>query len=230
MRRIWAPVLALAAGGAVAGFATASTGPRPAPSITLSKPLPSTIRQTDTLLVSGRVSGAGLATRAALQVKRSTWSVAATAGVSKHRFTISWHVSTSENPGPVSLRVIARNHHGVVARTKAVQAGIGSAPVYCAPPTPPAVDIPAGDGWIVGGRYIEGGPFPGLYQCDSQQYTVTATDAGGVVQSTQTVAGGHSYTLVVPAGGYTLTSDFCRGTATVTAGQQSQADTVCPVP
>jgi hypothetical protein len=117
-----------------------------------------------------------------------------------------------------------------MAQTKPVQSAIGPAAQSCAQPPPPAVDIPVGDGWIVGGRYIEGGPFPGVYECDSEPYTVTATDANGVVQATQGVAGGASYTLVVPAGTYTLQSDFCRGTATVTAGQQTQADTVCPVP
>jgi hypothetical protein len=111
-----------------------------------------------------------------------------------------------------------------------VQSAIGPAPVLCAPPTPPAVNIPAGDGWIVGGRYTIGGPFPGIDVCDGDQYTVTATDANGVVQATQTVAGGQSYTLVVPAGQYTLDSDFCRGMATVTAGRQTQADTTCAVP
>jgi hypothetical protein len=118
----------------------------------------------------------------------------------------------------------------MLARTKPVQSGIGAAPQYCAPPAPPAVDIPVGDGWIVGGRYNEGGPFPGIYVCDTQDYTVTAIDANGTVQATRPVAGGHSYTLVLPAGTYTLKSDFCTGMATVAAGQQTAADTVCSVP
>jgi hypothetical protein len=227
---MWAVVVTVLA-GAGAAVATAWTGPGPAPAITLSAPLPSTIRQTDTVVVTGRVQGAIRATRATLDVKRAGWSTVAGGRVGpQRRFAITWHVPPSENAGPVQLRVTARNRHRVVARTKPVQVGIGPAPQYCAPPTPPAVNIPVGDGWIVGGRYLAGGPFPGIYNCDSQDYTVTATDANGVDQATETVAGGQSYTLVVPAGTYSLQSDFCRGTATVTAGQQTQADTVCPVP
>ncbi|MGI8505879.1 MAG: hypothetical protein ACR2MK_03580 [Solirubrobacteraceae bacterium] len=67
------------------------------------------------------------------------------------------------------------------------------------------MNIPVGDGWIVGGAYIRGGPYPGLDECESQTYTATATDTStGATAVTQTVAGGHSYTLVVPAGSYAL--------------------------
>jgi hypothetical protein len=217
------------AGTAVTAVAAASTGPRP--SITLSKPFPPIIRQSDTLVVAGRAHHAKHPARALLEVERATWSTVATGRVdATGRFTITWQVPADENAGPVMLRISVRGRGRVLARTKAVQSAIGPAPLLCAPPAPPAVDIPVGDGWIVGGRYLAGGPFPGIYNCDSQDYTVTATDANGVDQATETVAGGQSYTLVVPAGTYSLQSDFCRGTATVTAGQQTQADTVCPVP
>jgi hypothetical protein len=226
---MWAFPAAMLAGAVTTAVAAAWTGP--APSITLSKPPPSIIRQDDTLVVSGRIHHAKGAIRAALELMRSTWSTVATAQVSSSgRFTITWHVPSSENVGPVTLRVEARRHRHVLTRTKAVQSAIGSAAVPCAPPAPPAVDIPVGDGWIVGGLYIVGGPFPGIDNCSGSAYTVTATDAAGVVQATQDVPGGDSYTLVVPAGTYTLTSGSCSGPATVTAGQQTHADTVCPVP
>ena len=41
---------------------------------------------------------------------------------------------------------------------------------------------------------------------------------------------GAPVTVVVPAGTYTLKSDFCQGTASVTAGKQTHADTLCLVP
>jgi len=93
------------------------------------------------------------------------------------------------------------------------------------------VNIPVGDGWIVGGAYGIGGAFPGIDECLQQQYTVTATDANGKVQATQTVAAGHSYTLApLPAGTYTLRAGACMGTATVAAGKQTAADADCLYP
>jgi hypothetical protein len=93
------------------------------------------------------------------------------------------------------------------------------------------VNIPAGDGWIVGGAYGIGGAFPGIDECLQQQYTVTATDANGKVQASQTVAGGHSYTLApLPAGEYTLRAGACMGTATVVAGKQTAANADCLYP
>lgn len=215
----------------VASVAAASSPAAPPPSITLSAPLPSVVRVGSTLTVSGHVRHARGASRARLWLKRSTaWSPVAAAPIRRGRFTLSWQVPSSQTPGLVSFRVSARSRGRVLARTKPVQSAIGPAPVLCAAPVPPAVNIPVGDGWIVGGRYNVGGPFPGIDVCDGDPYTVTATDANGVVRATQTVAGSHSYTLVVPAGQYTLNSDFCRGTATVAAGEQTQADTICAVP
>ncbi len=202
-------------------------------SLTLSRPLPSIVRQRSKVTVSGVVRHPPLDGKAILESMRSSrWVMLASAKIGKHgAFRISWRVPGTERIGPLSLRVQAVNREGViVAKTRAAQAAIGPAPDLCAAPVPPAVNIPVGDGWIVGGRYNDGGAYPGIYACDSQQYTVTATDAAGKVQATQAVAGGHSYTLVVPAGSYTLSSDFCHGTATVVAARQARADTVCPVP
>jgi hypothetical protein len=39
-----------------------------------------------------------------------------------------------------------------------------------------------------------------------------------------------SYTLVLPAGRYMLASGGCHGTATVTAGRQTRANTYCLYP
>ncbi len=78
--------------------------------------------------------------------------------------------------------------------------------------------------------YGEGGPFPGIYACSSRAYTVTATNRAGKVVASQHVARLHSYTLVVPAGKYGLASGDCHGSATVTAGKQSEANTYCLYP
>jgi hypothetical protein len=128
------------------------------------------------------------------------------------------------------LRVTARRAGKLLAATAPAQTAIGPAAVYCKPPAPPAVNIPAGDGWIVGGLYIEGGPFPGIYECSSQAYTVLAKNSSGAAAAHENVPGGHSYTLVVPAGNYTLQSNFCRGSATVTAAKRTRANTYCYVP
>ena len=150
-----------------------------------------------------------------------------------HRFRASfsfpWHVAKHLATGPLSLRVVLRDRYGL-ATTRPTQSFVGPAPVYCAPPSSPG-NVPAGDGWIVGGAYVEGGPFPGVYECESEAYTITATDSSGAVAASEDVAAGHSYTLVVPAGRYALRASSCgMASATVAAGAQTHADAVCPVP
>jgi hypothetical protein len=225
---------ALAVGGSSLAIAAASAANGAGKSsLTLSRALPSIVRQGSEVTVSGKVRHSPRHGKAILESMRSgSWVMLASSKIGKHgAFKISWRVPATEQIGPLSLRVEAVNRERViVATTRAAQSAVGPASELCSAPVPPAVNIPVGDGWIVGGRYNEGGAYPGIYACDSQQYTVTATDSAGKVQATQTVAGGHSYTLVVPAGSYTLTSDFCHGTATVTAAKQTRADTVCPVP
>jgi hypothetical protein len=144
-------------------------------------------------------------------------------------FSLRWRVSKTTATGPLKLRLTVIREGRLVVAGSPWQSFVGPAAVYCKPPAPRAVAIPAGDGWIVGGVYDQGGPFPGIYQCESAPYTVTATGASGVVVR-QNVAALHSYTLVVPAGSYMLASGACRGTATVTAGRRTQANTDCDFP
>jgi hypothetical protein len=225
--------LALAVGGSSLAIAAASAADGAGKSsLTLSQPLPSILRQRSEVTVSGEVRHPPRHGTAILDSMRSSrWVMVASTEIRKHgAFKISWRVPSTDPIGPLSLRVVAVNRRGVlIATTPAAQSAVGPPAELCAAPPPPG-GVPVGDGWIVGGRYNEGGAYPGIYACDSQQYTVTATDSAGKVQATQTVAGGHSYTLVVPAGSYALKSDFCQGTATVVAAKQSRADTVCPVP
>jgi hypothetical protein len=216
----------------VLAVGAAGTGAAGKPSIILAHALPSLVRVGDTITVRGQVRGVAPGTRAALEIKRiGPWSVLVHAKLRPGgAFTLRWSVARADT-GPVLFRVTALRAGKLLATTVPVQAGVGPAPVYCAPPVPPAVDILPGEGWIVGGAYLAGGAYPGIYECEGQPYTVTAINQSGVAVASQQVLGRHSYTLVVPAGSYTLKATPCgMGSASVTAGKQTVADAVCPVP
>lgn len=199
------------------------------PAVHLSRPLPALVRVDQRVNVSGRV---GRGSRAALQLRHTKpWATVAAAPVRRRGgFAVRWRVPQGEQTGPVQLRVVALSHGRVVAETATRASAIGTAPAYCAPPVPPAVNISAGDGWIEGGVYVEGGAFPGVNECEQQPYTISAETPLGTVVASQQVAGGHSYTLVVPAGSYRLRANSCFGSATVTAAQGTSANTYCLVP
>jgi hypothetical protein len=226
--------LMLAVGGSslVIAAASAANGAGKS-SLTLSRPLPNILSQHSKVTVSGKVRHPPRHGKAILESMRSSgWLMLANTPIRKHgSFTLSWAVPASEQTGPITLRVVALNRRGrVVASSTHQQSAIGAAPVPCAPPPPINFLAPPGDGIVVGGRYNEGGAYPGVFACDQAPYTVTATNSSGAVAATQNVAGGHSYELVVPVGSYTLKSDFCSGSATVTAAGETHADTLCPVP
>jgi hypothetical protein len=216
---------------ALATLAASAVG---GPKIVLSSSMPGVIRIGQTVTIAGHLRHGDTADRAVLQTRRPrhSWTTIARGHrLGNGRFTIGWKVPASEKTGPILLRVAALKDGRPIAHTRAKQAVVGPVPVYCAPPVPPAVDIPVGDGWIEGGLYLEGGPFPGILQCEQQAYTIEADTSSGAVVASQHVAGGHSYTLVVPAGTYTLRSGGCGfGSATVTAGDGTTANTYCPVP
>jgi hypothetical protein len=225
------PAIVVLAGLAATPAVAAAVNQRAA--IALTRPMPNPVRVGQTVRIAGVVRRAPGAADAVLETKRSperSWGVVARAGLRRGgRFTLRWRIPG--NPGPVFWRVAAVRKGAVLTSTPAQQELIGQAPVYCKPPPPIMPNIPAGDGWIVGGAYIEGGPAPGIYECISQPYTVTALDQSGAAVATQQVAGGHSYTLVVPAGRYSLKVSTCgSGSAEVTAGKQTHADSTCPVP
>lgn len=218
------------------GVAVSASGrPRPAgsrPTIVLRKPLPSVVRIGERLTVAGRVRMPPRAAQVALESARSThWRfVASTSLHRRGAFGLHWRVRKDTAIGPLNLRLVVVREGRLVVATSAWQSFVGSAAVYCKPPVPTAVNIPSGDGWIVGGVYSQGGPFPGFYACAGSPYTVTATNASGTAVASENVAALHSYTLVVPSGSYMLTSGSCRGLANVTAGRQTKADTYCDFP
>ena len=201
------------------------------PAIALSAPLPSVVRVNQELGVSGRVSDAPPRTRAALEELQSgSWHVLAKVRLGKHeRFALTWEV-TGPAYRSLTLRVAALRHHSVIAATPSHTSTVGPAAVYCAPPVPPATNIPVGDGWIEGGLYGEGGAYPGVYECITYAYTLTVTDSSGSVVATQQVAPKHSYTIVLPAGSYTLRGGCGSGSGTVTAGKQSDVNMYCLYP
>jgi hypothetical protein len=217
-------------------FSTAASGPV---SIKLAQPLPSLVRVQQLVRVGGAVARAGRGSRVELELHPSLpgpahfWIVVGHTALGHHgRFELRWRVPDSQNVGPVALRVVAVTRGGAqIAATRAQSSAVGPPYVPCKPPVPPMVNIPVGDGWIVGGAYGIGGAFPGIDACLQQQYTVTATDANGKVQASQTVAGGHSYTLApLPAGKYTIRAGACMGSATVVAGKQTAANADCLYP
>ncbi len=223
--------VALTAGLTAFAFSTAAAG---SVSIKLARPLPSVVRQQGLVTVTGATRHAPRHAQAVLEAARGhgAWTTMASAGItSTGAFVVRWRVPKSDAVGPVSLRIVVIRRAALLAATAAQHSAIGPPYVPCKPPVPPAVNIPVGDGWIVGGAYGIGGAFPGIDQCLQQQYTVTATDANGNVQATQTVAADHSYTLApLPAGKYTLRAGACTGTATVVAGKQTVADADCLYP
>ena len=203
------------------------------PSIRLARALPSVVRIGDAVTIAGRlVSAPAGRPEIALQGRRlRSWLTLARTRPARARFVLRWHVRPGTLTGPLQLRVAALTGGRLLAATHPINVGVGPAKTRCAAPAPPAVDIPVGDGWIVGGLYDEGGPFPGIDQCSSEAYTITAKASDGSVAATQTVPGDHSYTLVVPAGTYALSaSPGCRGQATVSPGKQTTADTICALP
>lgn len=226
-----ASVIALAccvAAGAIAdpNFAAARSA------IVLRKPLPNLVRIAQRVTVSGHVRNAPRGAHIALESKRTgRWRVVTRTRLGgSGAFSLRWLVQKSTALGPVKLRLVLTSRGQPLFSTAPVQTSIGSAPVYCHAPVPPAVNIPSGDGWIVGGVYSQGGPFPGFYECAGSTYTVTATNPSGAVVASETVPPLGSYTLVLPAGRYALASDACRGSASVVAGRETKANTYCDDP
>jgi hypothetical protein len=203
----------------------------PHATVKLTTPIPNVIRIDQRLEVKGLVRTVPKGSRVALELQRSGgWKILADTFPGKlGGFTLNWRV-TGPAYRPDSLRVAVLFAGQLVVATPTYTTGVGPKAVYCKPPVPPATMIPVGDGWIVGGLYGEGGAYPGMYACSGSPYTVTATNDSGTVEATQHVAALHSYTLVVPAGTYSLAAGGCRGQATVKAGRQTTANTYCLYP
>jgi hypothetical protein len=176
--------------------------------------------------VSGTATHSPAHARVALQGRvTGGWHTLQTVVLRGERFTLHWHVRTRE----FQLRATLLSGRRRIPASAAVPLLVGSAIVRCHPAAAPA-DLLTGDGWIQGGVYLQGGPAPGMDQCQGTSSTVTATTDSGQVVASQNLAGGDGYALVVPAGSYQLRDGECRGMATVVAGRRTVVDTDCDFP
>ena len=183
------------------------------------------VRLGQVVTVSGTAAHPPAHPRIQLQGRASAgWHPLLTTSLRGDRFALRWHVRTRA----FQLRAVLLSGRHRVATSAVAPVLVGSAIVSCRPAAAP-VNLPAGDGWIAGGVYLEGGPAPGIDQCQSDSSTITATSASGRVV-TQRLSGGSGYALVAPAGTYQLQDGACRGQATVIAGRRTVADTDCAFP
>lgn len=138
-------------------------------------------------------------------------------------FALRWRPATT---GILTVRVAVRTGGIVRVVSRGEELRVGLPPAYCNAPAPSVAQVPAGDGLLVGTLDVVTGA-PAGYACFVGAYTITAADATGSTVASVAVPAGQSYAVALPAGSYQLKSGSCEGTATVIAGEQVQADTVC---
>ena len=185
-----------------------------------------TVRLGQVVAVSGTTTHPPAHARIQLQGRMTAaWLALLTVSFHGDNFTLHWHVRARE----FQLRAVLLSGRQRIAASAVASLLVGSAIVRCHPAAAPA-NLPAGDGWIEGGVYLEGAPAPGIDQCQSRFSTVTASSASGYVVASQNLAAGDGYALVVPAGTYQLQDGECSGEATVIAGRRTVADTDCNFP
>jgi hypothetical protein len=232
--RVWPALAIIVVAVTVASVTAALAAAEPAPSIRLSRiagqrvrpGYGETVRVGQVVTVSGTADHRPAHARVELQGRITAgWHTLVTVALRGDRFTLHWHVRARE----FQLRATLVSGRRRIASSETAPVLVGSAIVRCRPAAPPAT-LPAGDGWIQGGVYLQGGPAPGIDQCQSSSSTLTATSPGGQMVASQNLAGGNGYSLVLPAGAYQLRDGECRGMATVTAGRRTAADTDCDFP
>ncbi len=218
-----------------AGVATAASGhagsTRSRPSIVLDRPLPPGVQVGERLTIAGHARKGPRRGQVALESSSGRhWRIRASTALERGgAFALQWVIPNRTEAGRLKLRVVLRRKSRVLAGTPPTESVVGSSSGPCGTRPPPG-NVPAGDGWIVGALFSEGGHPPGTPRCAVEPYTVTASNSAGMVAASQLVPAGDAYTLVVPAGSYTLRSGGCRGTATVAAGQQTNANISCLYP
>jgi hypothetical protein len=234
IRRIWPAAAIVVAAVMLVSVTVASATASPKSAITLVRiagqrvqpGYGETVRLGQVVAVSGTVNHPPAHARIQLQGHTTAaWHTLLTASSRGDKFTLHWHVQARE----FQLRAVLLSGRRRIASSAVASLLVGSAIVRCHPAAAPA-DLPAGDGWIEGGIYLQGGPAPGIDQCQSTSSTVTATSVNGYVVARQNLAGGDGYALVVPAGTYQLQDGECTGEATVITGRRTVADTDCDFP
>ncbi len=181
-------------------------------------------------MLHGRVLGAPGGATVLLQTSgpEGRWETVARVSLRGRGFAVTWHPVAGA--GLSRIRFALQGHRGrLLAVGRARQVLVGRAPVLCLEATVGA--LTPGDGAIVGGVYVNGGPAPGIHDCSGG--TVNVLDPAGSVVASQTVSEKQSYVFELPPGSYELReagAGYCRGEAVVTAGKVTHADTECDVP
>jgi hypothetical protein len=99
----------------------------------------------------------------------AAWHALLTVSFHGDNFTLHWHVRARE----FQLRAMLLSGRHRIATSAVASLLVGSAIVRCHPAAAPA-NLSASDGWIEGGVYLQGGPAPGIDQCQSRSSTVIA--------------------------------------------------------
>ena len=134
-----------------------------------------TVRLGQAVAVSGTVTHSPAHAHIQLQGRTTAaWHALLTVSFRVDNFTLHWHVRARQ----FQLRAVLLSGRHRIATSTVASLLVGSAIVRCRPTAAPA-DLPAGDGWIEGGVYLQGGPAPGIDQCQSRSSTVTATSVSG---------------------------------------------------
>jgi hypothetical protein len=234
MRRMWPAAAIMVAAVTLASVTAGVAAASPTVAITLGRiagqrvrpGYGETVRLGQAVVVSGTVTHPPAHARIQLQGRTTAaWHALLSMSFRGENFTLLWHVRVRE----FQLRAVLFSGRHRIAASAVASLLVGSAIVRCRPAAAPA-DLPAGDGWIEGGVYLQGGPAPGIDQCQSGSSTVIASSVSGSVVASQNLAGGDGYALVVAAGTYQLRDGECVGEATVSAGRRTVADTDCDFP
>lgn len=199
--------------------------------VRLSAPVSSLLAAGEHVKIRGRVLDSPRRSQMALEASSSGtgWHVVARAPVRGGRFSLSWLPPAGRR---TTVRLSLRHAGRLLARSSPVGVSVGPPPQLCPEAHAPA-NLPAGDGWVVGGLYDEGGPAPGIFDCVSGPYEIVAIDDAGNQQGSVKVGGLESYVLVLPPGSYELhnAEDNCFSEeVTVVAGMAVKANTVCQIP
>jgi hypothetical protein len=230
------PVAAAAASSSARARAHAATEPvaheLAVPRVRLAGGIPTLLAAGEQVRLHGRVLDALAGEHIALEDRPESggrWSIAKRAPIRNGRFELSWKPPAAST---LALRIALRGSGRVLALSTAVALRVGQAPVYCPTAKAPS-DVPAGDGWILGGLYESGGPAPGIFVCQRGAYEITALNEAGEVAAMQQVSAGE-YVIVLPPGDYELAADesscLSEAAATVVAGKGTLTNTICSIP
>ena len=189
------------------------------------------MRVGDTAVLNGTVTGVPQGSLVVLQVRNrgGAWRrVARTPLQSGGGVHLLWHIGPAAR-GKIAWRVLIKRAGRVVGSTAPGQLLVGSPFVACRVPSSD-INVPAGEGAVVGGVYDWGGGSPGFDHCSTARYSAELLDGNGDTAASQSVAGGHGYALAVKPGSYIVQGAGCTGPQVrVTAGEISHADVYCKV-